>query len=566
MPEPAHAQLEVSPSAGPAVSWSVRYFKTLLVAIAVGGMIPCLIVGRSQFIGPDSWWHLFIATQDQWSSLLAEWKYVAHPPLFYPLLRLVAHFGHALLILRSVGILSGFVSTIVIGVIAGKICQYKTSALLAAAAYAFSWCMIEISCEVRAYSLALMFVLLAFDAYIDWTTDPAGGRSRSALVRFGIYSTLALLSEFYVIFFLAACAGIMALRFLVRPGFRQAFLTSLGRNWDIWLSSALGLSGLFLGLWVVQIAVQPQSQPYLHTHYWDDGSPLGLDGYLLSNFEQEIGYFTPFHIDSGVMLAVCALLLFPALIYFGFVRKNRWHASGAADAPLMLALLLAQLVILSLAARYPFGGEWRHQSIIAPFVFLTSFLLLDRVAGALRPAVVRNALFVAVAALSAADFAFGFAVYPWQALETYAPAYAEFEKLFPAREVSVVYGDQCSTVLYWAAHHTATWTLQDRLVVDGHRIVEYRMDDGSGQSVRMLRNKRAFYFDLADAEQYHVLADVMRMEKLRSIVLFDEGPTRDEAGVRQLDAQFHRLAPRAGLEIGRSVMGPNYAFAELKLR
>ena len=257
---------------------------------------------------------------------------------------------------------------------------------------------------------------------------------------------------------------------------------------------------LFLGLWIVQIAVQPQAQPYLHSHYWNDNDPRGLDGYLLSNFEQEIGYFTPFHIDAGIMLAVSALLMLPALIYYAFVRKDRWRVP--ADAPLMLAMLLAQLVVLSLAATYPFGGELRHQSIIAPFIFATAFLLLDRLAGALHSVLARNALFTAVACLSAANFAFGWTSYPWQSVEPYAAEYQKFQAAFPSLQTGIIYGDQCSTVLYWTAHHNARWTLQDRFLVDGHRIVEYRMDDGTGHPVRMLRNKKTFYFDLADPEQY----------------------------------------------------------------
>ena len=157
----------------PSVSWLDRHFTHLLFAIAAAGLIPCIAFGRFQYIGFDGWWHVFTATQDRWMNFLAEWRYDAHPPLFYLLLRLVAHFGHSRLILRSISIASGVAGSYVMGVVAGKICRYKASALLAALAYTFSWSMIEINCEVRSYPLALAFILLAFSAYLDWTSDPA---------------------------------------------------------------------------------------------------------------------------------------------------------------------------------------------------------------------------------------------------------------------------------------------------------------------------------------------------------------------------------------------------------
>src|ERR1700756_312478 len=115
-------------SAGPSLSWLDRHFSHLLLAIAAAGLVPCMVLGKSQFIGFDGWWHVFIATQDRWTNLLAEWRYVAHPPLFYPLLRLVAQFGHSHLILRSVGMASGCAGSYVLGIVAAKIFHYKIPA------------------------------------------------------------------------------------------------------------------------------------------------------------------------------------------------------------------------------------------------------------------------------------------------------------------------------------------------------------------------------------------------------------------------------------------------------
>ena len=211
----------------PQGTWLERNFYRLLVAIAVAGLILRLVFGSCQFVSFDGWWHLFIATQDRWLILLGEWKGIAHPPLFYPLLRFVAALSHSLLMIRSIGIVCGGVSSVVIGIVAAKIYRCKASALLAAAAYTFAWSIIEMNCDVRAYPLALLFVLLAFNAFLDWTADPANAHAGRAIVRFTVYSLLALLSEYYVIFFLAGCLGLLALRALLRPAFRAAFLNSL---------------------------------------------------------------------------------------------------------------------------------------------------------------------------------------------------------------------------------------------------------------------------------------------------------------------------------------------------
>jgi hypothetical protein len=353
----------------PRGTWLERNFYRLLVAIAVAGLIPGVVFGSSQFVSFDGWWHLFIATQDRWLMLLGEWKGIAHPPLFYPLLRLVAALSHSLLMIRSIGIVCGGVSSVVIGIVGAKIYRYKASALLAAAAYTFAWSIIEMNCDVRAYPLALLFVLFAFNAFLDWTADPANAHAGRAIVRFTVYSLLALLSEYYVIFFLAGCLGLLALRALLRPAFRAAFLNSLRVDWKRWLFCGASLSILFLAFFVFQMIIRPQDQRYLQPYIWDERSPLGLDGFLLSNLENEMGYFTPFHIDPGWMLALVVLLFLPALIYFAFVRRERMRGAFSADPPLLLAGVLIQLLVLSLAGEYPFGGEFRHQSIIAPLFF-----------------------------------------------------------------------------------------------------------------------------------------------------------------------------------------------------
>ena len=196
--------------------------------------------------------------------------------------------------------------------------------------------------------------------------------------------------------------------------------------------------------------------------------------------------------------------------------------------------MLIQLLVLSLAGEYPFGGEFRHQSIIAPFVF-----------AALKPSLAwaRHGLFITAGLLVAGSFAYGWAVYPWTSVQPTSPEYSQFRAVFPKPEN--IYGDNTSTIYYYAETHKSKWTLQDRFLVHDQRITVYRTDDGNGYPIRFLRNKRQTWFDLTDPETYQVLAGALRQERLE---------------------RFRTLAPLAGLEYGRYSVGRTYVFVEFKLR
>ncbi len=544
-------------------SWLERKFLPLLLATAAAGLIPLVVLGTTQFLGFDGWWHVFIATQDRWLMVAGEWKGIAHPPLFYPLLRLAAAISHSLLALRAVSILSGAASTVVIGVVAAKIYRYKAAALLVAAAHAFSWSMIELNSDVRAYPLALLFVLLAFDALVDWTADPEGPMAARAILRFGGYSLLAILSEYYVIFFLAACVGVLLLRAILRPAFRVALLRSIRSEWKIWLLSFASVSGVFLTCFLFHMIVRPQDQAYLQPYVFHNDPAMEPDWFVQSNLTKELGYFTPFGLDPALLLWVVALIFVPALVYLVFFRKNDRGRALSIYPPLLLAGILVQLIVLGLAGRYPFGGEWRHQSIIAPFVLLTALLLLDRLAGILKAPLARNAIFVVAGLTIAGSFAFGWSVCPWSSTPLMSAEYRLFRAQFP--EANNIYGDNTSAIFFYSHTHNANWAFQDRFLARDQRITVYQVDEGSGQTVRLLRNKHETFLDLTNPETYQTIAAALRNEGRRTVVLFDVGRGWDDAGARTLENSVRTLAPNAGLESSRVSVGRTFIFAEFTL-
>ena len=52
-----------------------------LVLIALISAVPRLLLGASQFIEYDGYWHVFIAQQDRWSNFWEDIRVNAHPPL-----------------------------------------------------------------------------------------------------------------------------------------------------------------------------------------------------------------------------------------------------------------------------------------------------------------------------------------------------------------------------------------------------------------------------------------------------------------------------------------------------
>jgi hypothetical protein len=173
-------------------------------------------------------------------------------------------------------------------------------------------------------------------------------------------------------------------------------------------------------------------------------------------------------------------------------------------------------------------------------------------------------LFLTAGSLVAASFAYGWNVYPWNAVEVRSGENARFRQLFPNPDT--IYTDQSSAIFYYGDNNNKQWTFQDRFLINNQRIVEYRVDGQSGHPVRLFRNKNQPWFELTNPETYQVLAAMMREKKLKSVVLFFTSVSWNEEGTSILDERVHALAPLAGLECGRYELGTTYAFIVLKMK
>jgi formylglycine-generating enzyme required for sulfatase activity len=363
-----------------------RLFPHLLFAITIAALVPVLELGVSEPISIDGYEHLSISVQKTRESFLLRWRGEAHPVLHFLLLRAVALFGHSKLALRSASIIPGVASVYLLGLIAARLCKNKTVALLTATAYGFSGTMRKIFIDVRSYPLALFFVIAAFYCLVDFL---AGGTRRNrSLMLFGIFTSLAIASEYYAILFLLACLGTLALLLAAKPLFRGHFRARASRHW-LMPFAAFGLP--FSVIVCFYQAHMKYARSWVTSFrypsadfYWAPGIPL--INFVLRNLRADLNYMLPVQMSSSAsMLGVLAVFV-PLLLYRGLLRKQSDEPLASGAAGLLLLLLLAELIILSLLRLYPFGGLARQQSILFPFFTLTAFLLLDRFIGCLSTA------------------------------------------------------------------------------------------------------------------------------------------------------------------------------------
>src|SRR5581483_4379321 len=98
-----------------------RWFAWSLVAVAAAALLIRVRIGALAFMDFDEWQQVFMASAPRWRDLAYELHAEAHPPLFYLVLKAIVSIGHAKLLYRSIAILPGAGSVVVIGLIARRL-------------------------------------------------------------------------------------------------------------------------------------------------------------------------------------------------------------------------------------------------------------------------------------------------------------------------------------------------------------------------------------------------------------------------------------------------------------
>lgn len=547
-------------------------FLWVLAFITIASLIPRLILGESQYISYDGYWHIFIATQDKWKFFWVEIRDNAHPPLFYFLLRFVVRLGRSHLIYRAIGISAGVTSTYVFGLIAAKVCRNQVIALLAAAAYAFALTNIDITIDVRSYPIALLFSLLAFHAYLQYLQAPLASNAAPAIMRFGCFAGLAIMSEYYAIFFLAACLVVPWPRALVDREFRQNLLGSIRRSRVLWAFTLAGLVGLIFLLYMVHLRYLPATENNVRAYYWEPHSGVPVWRFLVENLHREIEYFFPLSISSDKLLVLLLMPTLAAAYQIFFHNKRTSKDAVTAMPPAITLALFCELMILAVAGRYPFGGELRQQSIIAPFLVLTGFVILDQLVGLIRNGMTRGVALTLVVVLIGTNFAYGWHAFPKISKEVNADQYEVFRSMFP--NPPVVYSDQLSVLVLFIHNHESDWILEKRYDKESqgttrglrHSLYRYVTRDDSGRPLEVVRDQRVWNFDLSNPETYKWIAKSFRIVGVSRAVLFLVPQFGNELKpdlAKAAEDQYRKYANEAGLSYGRSFFDGTAAFIEL---
>lgn len=495
----------------------------------------------------DEWQQVFMASAPRWQDLTYELRAESHPPLFYLLLKLLLALGHGKLWYRSIAVIPGTGSVVLIGLIGRLLFQSSAAALLAAAALALSAAAITISVEVRQYQLAVFLILLAFHAFVRIWSPADSVRTRDYAV-FALASTLAVSCHYSAILFIGAC-----------------FLTAvvwqiLSARWDLRRSArcaaALALPSVVFALFYLTHGRRQPIPGYLYDFYWRWTPHEKLSAFVLRNIQNFANLFSPVPIASrplflllaGAAAAGSALLLF---------RRRR--PVGAAILPVLVAAaMVLELAGLAIAQAYPFGGLLRHQYLAAPFLLLAVFAVIDRILVS-GPSRIRPALPVLIGLFLAGNLILQWPtliVFPGEVI--YAEEYNLYRSAFP--NAQAVYVDHWGVIGHFihTDHRRRRFV---RRIADQSAIDQYDLE-GPPQPTQVFYDKSRHLLDLADPSLYRSFAECLRQSGLPELTLFFFTP--GDVEIQGPDALRQTIAKHAadhGLKATRIAIGKTTVFA-----
>jgi hypothetical protein len=392
-----------------------------------------------------------------------------------------------------------------------------------------------------------MFVIVAFYYLVDFLLATYDIPPKRSLMLFGVFTGLAIASEYYAIFFLFACVGVLGLLWVTHFAMRESLKKWATRNWYA-PAIAFGLPVTVIAYFYETHIRYHHLIAYNHVRefYWTPGSSL-ID-FILCNLCADLNYLFPIQIPSVTVLLGVLIVFVPLLTYFGVFRKQS-HRLLAVDVPgLVLLLLLVELIVCGLLRVYPFGGNDRHQSILFPFLTLTTFILLDRLIACVSASWLKTGILGATAVLLAANFSYQWRKMPRRSVELLAQEYGIFQaNVAPAQALFV---DQFTLIAYYIQTHDWKWKFR-RHIQKSH-VDEYYLTSPMGERLVLLRNRGEWNFDLSRPEMYKVLAQSLHEAQLTSANLFLIKQLRghsDSSTVAAEKTRIRKFAADAGLEV-----------------
>jgi hypothetical protein len=496
-----------------------RYAAAL--AILASGMTAALVfLGTRQFIGYDSYLHIFIARQDRWPNFWREVRDNTHPPLFYLLLRVTAAWlGPRLLTYRVVSIAATVYATGLIAAIVRRTTANRALAIVAAAAFGFSYSTIMMGLDVRAYALWAAFTLLAFVFYLNWIGKPTHRLSKSTYGGFAIAATAAVVTHYSTFFFLAAAIATPMALALVSRGWRRRVVAKVSARpaatFVMFAAPAVTAAAAYVvhaGLWGgINYVPDYMFVPALETPWrFVLRNTLNLTAILLPggnptmagihNWRQQVALV----VIGGVSVA-------------GLVRVVRASVPCLAAVPLvMTAVLLALNVVGGLTHRYPYGGAARHEFFLVPFVVVGFFNLLEAARRGLPEPYRSRKLWVSVltggVALNVASWTSDFRI---ESQPPYQAQITRFRALIASPHAVLL--DQFSLINFFSHHHDWKWRAAGEW--DGQAVRQVWSVSKGGRTMVVCRDAE-WSLDMSKIEAYDSVVECGQRSGVRRVAVF----------------------------------------------
>jgi hypothetical protein len=485
-------------------------FPLILILIALICAVPRLMLGASQFIEYDGYWHVFIAQQDTWKNFWEDIRVNAHPPLFFLLLKVLVHFGRSLLVYRAISLVTGIVSVFSVGWIARKIVKSDVWAYTAALAYGMALPGIIISCEVRSYMLSAFFILLSFSCLLDIGMYPDSKRDLKVRAGFALAAILACFSHYYAFYYAGAAAAVL----IGWYGLRKCRGESA--EWKAEAATIVPVFGVIAYLYLSHASSMAAIQGHLLPFYYDPKGFESIPAFLIRNWRNLLDLFLPYDLSSNAAaVAVLAGSVIAAVVLLrAFLRARDAAAIRAASTILITAVMLCGIAITAVAGKYPFGGDLRQQFLFFPFFVLCAAILADRVT-ALLPGNDRLALGAVVALLTTGLSVRQYEQYPKTSQNVMKDKTDEFNRLEP--QPVAVYVDQFNLIGFFTDHHDWKWTSLKQQPIPGIDI--YRITRGQ-QQMLVFRDKNSWNVKPGDADIYHKIDECLRDGKTPEVSIF----------------------------------------------
>jgi hypothetical protein len=319
---------------------------------------------------------------------------------------------------------------------------------------------------------------------------------------FSAVSALAVTCHYSAIVFLGACS-LVSITLIRRMGWQRV------RNVGLSLLVPLGV---FAWFYFTHARYRPL-EGYLYDFYWRLTPNEALPGFVLRNLQNFWNLFSPVEIHNRAvfLLAFTMLCALCALV----MRRGRDSVCSLVTVAVAVTMSL-ELLILSIARKYPFGGLLRHQYVVGTFLILAVFVVVDRLVAMSGPGA-RNTLlgsigFLVIGNLIAASPRI--LTVPDELL--YREEMNAYKSLFPNPEA--VYLDHWGVIGYYIHTNHRRRRFVRRIAGDGS--VDQYHADGIPKGVEIFYDKGRSTLDMSDPAVYRSFAACLKQSGINELTLF----------------------------------------------